>query len=221
MKSIDSLLIKHLDLDLTDENNQEFFEQVKKCVFLENDSLLFKFSIYRNINWGKDDVEIFDYTIKLLKENNIFLCKKLFTFIGDLENIDRRVWEKFYRGYEFYPLLLFYMITLENCDQLNFDDHNVFTNFFNLEPDNVDWSYFDEYLDMQYLNQDLGNMHAILDVIFNALTIRNTSSISMLKSVLKNVYIKIDEDNDHDSISYEIKLFDDLKEKIKNLELKL
>ena len=220
MRSVDNLLIKQLYSDLSVKDNREFFEHIQNCTILKNNELLLNRKIYKRINWGRQDVEVFDYIIKLLKSDNIILSEKLITFFSGLENKEQHEWDEYQKGYQFYPLLLFYMITLNNYDLLHFGDENVYLNFFNLEPENTDWSYVEEYLAADYLGEDYCNISIILDTIINSVTIKNIKVINMVKAVIKNTIVLINNDiGDDYSYSDEIELFDGLSEKINNLEL--
>ena len=211
--------ISSLILDLN-VNDDEFLGHVENCITLKDDSVLLKRSIYDHINWGRQEVGVFDYLIKLLKDNNTLLPEKLFTLFRNLESKDQINWDEYQKGYQFYPMLLFYMITLGDYDLLNIDDENAYVNFFSLEPENTDWSYIEEYLDADYIQVDYCTIHIILDTIINCVTIKNVKVIRMVKSVSKNTLLIINEKiTDDYSFSEDIELFDSLSQKINDMEL--
>lgn len=189
----------------------------------EDDQFVFKRSIYLNINWGEDDVKIFNYTIKLLK-NDLYLAEKLFTFFSNLEKKDKVIWGEYYKGYEFYPLFLFYMLTVYQLEDFDFfEEDNVCRNFFELEPENVDWGFFEENLNIDYLALDYREVICILETIIQKITSKNKSIFSTLKLLINDNISRIRND-DGDEISVDsqnnIDLLNDLKQKLEYLESK-
>ena len=226
-------LNEELQLDLGLESHKEFFKQVKKCITLnENDELLFNRNIYNQINWGREEVEIFNYAISLLK-TDLVLAEKLFTFFSNLEQKNKIFWDEYYRGHEFYPLLLFYMINFCEIDEFNFcEEDDVLRNFFMLESENVGWIYFEENLNIDYLGLDYYHIISILETIINGITIKNKSFFTILKSIINNNISKIkneyeDEDEETESQSdidipadsqRDVDILNDLKQEIERLE---
>lgn len=221
---MEKILTKKLKLDLNIEAHCEFLQQVKKCLFYEKRKLMLNRMIYYHINWGRDKVEIFDYAIKLLETPNGVLAKKLFDFFDELEKKDT---DPDWVGYEFYPLLLFYMIRVGEIDsdeEFNFFDENngsVLKTFFELEPNNVDWSYFYENLNTDCLEMDVGDVCLILDIIFDNLTIKNTNVLHLLKSIIDKTLEQIKEDDEDYLVNsqHEVGLFEKMKTKIERSNL--
>jgi len=219
-------LNQELQLDLSLESNKEFFREIKKCViFNENGQLVFNRQIYLDINWGEEDVEIFNYAIKLLK-TDLSLAEILFTFINNLEKKDKDFWDQYYKGYEFYPLFIFYMITdYQFAEDFNFfEEDDLRKNLFKLEPENVDWDFFENNLNIDYL-EDYSNIISILESIVDGVTLKNKNLITILKSIIndnisriRNEYIDEEETEIPSESQRDIDILNDLKQKLEDLQ---
>jgi len=179
---------------------------------------------------GEKEVEIFNYAIKLLK-TDLSLAEILFAFFNNLEKKDKDFWDQYYKGYEFYPLFIFYMITdYQFVEDFNFfDEDDLRKNFFKLEPENVDWDFFENNLNIDYLELDYSNIISILESIIDAITIKNRSLITVLKSIIndnisriRNEYVDVDEDEDEGEIpedsQRDIEILNNLKQKLEVLQ---
>lgn len=212
-------LNQELQLDLSLESNKEFFKQVKKCTITdENGQLVFNRQIYQRINWGEEEVEIFNYTIRLLK-TDLSLAEILFTFFNNLEKKDKDFWDQYYKGYEFYPLFIFYMITeYQFVEDFNFfEEDDLRKNFFKLEPENVDWSFLKENLNIDYLALDYYHIICILESIVDGVTLKNKNLITILKSIINDNISSIRNERGEyidDEDQRDIDILNDLKQKL-------